>query len=236
MEKINKINSLSIIFPVYRDAKTINQMVLKSIELLSKYNFDSEIIIVDDCCPDGSGLIAKELTKKHNNVKVIHHKKNKGYGEALKTGFKTSTKDWILQTDGDDQYDIRDFHQMIKVIHNYDCLITFRYKKIYNSIRIFISWFYNKLIRFLFKTNFRDISTGLRLINRKALNDLNLMSTSSFIGAEIAISLMLKGYQVGEMGITTFPRKFGVSNIITFKNIMLTIKDLVKFYIKIFKK
>lgn len=236
MKKNNEINSLSIIFPVYKDSKTINQMVLKSLNLLSKYNFNSEIIIINDCCPDGSGLIAEELAKKYSNIKVIHHKKNNGYGEALKTGFKACSKDWVLQTDGDDQYDISDFHQMIKVIHNYDCLITFRYKKIYSSFRIFISWIYNKLIRFLFKTTFRDISTGLRLINRKALNDLNLISTSSFIGAELAISLMLKGYQVGEMGITTFPRKFGVSNIITFKNIILTIKDLIKVYVYLFKK
>ena len=124
---------------------------------------------------------------------------------------------------------------MIKIIHNYDCLITFRYKKIYQSYRIFISWFYNKLIRFVFNTNFRDVSTGLRLINKNALVTLSLNSSSSFIGAELAIRLMLAGYQVGEIGITTYPREFGKSGMVTLKSILHTIKDLIILYKKLFR-
>lgn len=232
----NKINSLSIIFPVYKDSTTVEKMIIKSNNLILKYNLDSEIVVVNDCCPEGSGKIAVELKKKYNNLIVINHEKNKGYGEALKTGFKACNKEWILQTDGDDQYDINEFEQMLKIIHNYDCIITFRYKKIYNSFRIFISWFYNFLLRFIFKTKFRDISTGLRLIKRNTLHNLNLISSSSFIGAEIAIKLMLKGYQVGEMGITTYPRKFGNGSVVTFFGIIHTISDLIKVYKKIFKK
>ena len=232
----HKLKSLSIIFPVYKDSKTVENMISKSALLLSKYDFDSEIVVVNDSCPDGSGKIAENLKNKYQNLVVLHHEKNKGYGEALKTGFKACTKEWILQADGDDQYDINEIENMIKILHNYDCIITFRYKKIYNTFRIFVSWFYNKLVRFIFKTNFRDISTGLRLINRKALNDLNLISSSSFIGAEIAIALMLKGYQIGEMGIVTYPRKFGNGGVVTLKGIVLTIIDLIKVYKHLFKK
>jgi len=230
-----QIKSLSIIFPVYKDTKTIGIMIDKSQKLISKHNLDSEIIIINDCCPEGSGIIADKIANKFNNIIVIHHDKNKGYGEALKTGFRASTKDWILQTDGDCQYDINDFDKMIKIIHNYDCLITFRYKKIYQSYRIFISWFYNKLIRFVFNTNFRDVSTGLRLINKNALASLSLNSSSSFIGAELAIRLMLAGYQVGEIGITTYPREFGKSGMVTLKSILHTIKDLIILYKKLFR-
>ena len=230
-----QIKSLSIIFPVYKDTKTIETMINKCQNLILRHNLDSEVIVVNDCCPDGSGEIADEVAKKFNNVTVLHHEHNKGYGMALKTGFNASTKNWILQTDGDCQYDIDDFDKMLKIIHNYDCLITFRYKKIYQSYRIFISWFYNKLIRFFFNTRFRDISTGLRLINKVALSDVTLDSNSSFIGAELAIRLMLKGYQVGEMGITTYPRKFGKSGIVTIKSILHTIKDLIALYKKPFK-
>lgn len=232
----NKINSLSIMFPVYKDSKTVEKMISKSNKLISKYNLDSEIIVVNDCCPEGSGKIAVELKKKYDNLIVINHEKNKGYGEALKTGFKACNKEWVLQTDGDDQYDINEFEQMLKIIHNYDCIITFRYKKIYNSFRILISWFYNFFLRLIFRIRFRDISTGLRLIKRNALQDLNLISSSSFIGAEIAIKLMLRGYQVGEMGITTFPRKFGNGSIVTLIGIIQTISDLLKVRSILFKK
>ena len=223
-----KINSLSILFPVYKDSKTVELMISKSLSLIENKNYDYEIIIVNDCCPENSGLIAEKLSMSNKNIRVINHDKNLGYGQALRTGFESCTKDWILQTDGDNQYDLFDFENMIKIIHNYDCIITFRYKKIYQSYRIFISWFYNKIVQYLFRSEFRDISTGLRLINREALKSINLTSTSSFIGAEIAIRLMLKGYQVGEMGITTYPRKFGSSSIITLKSIFKTFVDMLK--------
>ena len=75
----------------------------------------------------------------------------------------------------------------------------------------------------------------MRLIKREALKDIELNSQNAFIGAEIAIKLMLKGYQVGEMGITTYPRRFGTSTIITYKNIMNTIKDIIRIRKEIFK-
>lgn len=233
MEK--KILSLSILFPVYKDSHTVEILIKKSVAMCNELSLDYELVIVDDCCPENSGKIVKEYMKNNENIKLVTHEKNKGYGESIKSGLRECTKDWILQTDGDNQYDINDYKKMSKIVHNYDCIITFRYKKIYSSLRIFISWVYNKLIQILFKSEFRDISTGLRLINKKALQDINLSSDNAFIGAEIAIKLMLKGYQVGEMGITTYPRKFGTSTIITLNNIQKTIKDIIKVRKEIFK-
>tara|TARA_B100001964_G_C14134085_1_gene554335 strand:- start:205 stop:906 length:702 start_codon:yes stop_codon:yes gene_type:complete len=232
---LKRIDSLSIVFPVYKDTKTIETLIKKSILLCEELSLDYEIIIVNDCCPDGSGKIAEEYAKSNNKIKLINHKINMGYGESIKSGLRASSKNWILQTDGDNQYDIYDFKKMSKIIHNYDCIITFRYNKVYSSLRILISWIYNKLIQILFKSKFRDISTGLRLIKREILNDIDLNSQNAFIGAEIAIKLMLKGYQVGEMGITTYPRKFGTSTLITFRNILNTIKDIIRIRKEIFK-
>ena len=218
MEK--KIKSLSILFPVYKDSQTVEILIKKSILLCEELSLDYELIIVDDCCPENSGDIAKKFMKNNKNIKLVNHEINKGYGESIKSGLSICTKEWILQTDGDNQYDVNDYKKMSKIVHNYDCIITFRYKKIYSSSRIFISWVYNKIIQILFKSKFRDISTGLRLINKNALNDISLSSKNAFIGAEIAIKLMLKGYQVGEMGISTYPRQFGTSTIITLRNII----------------
>ena len=72
-------------------------------------------------------------------------------------------------TDGDDQYEVKDFLKLLKLRDRYDLIITFRYKKIYSSSRIFVSWLYNNVLRLLFRTPFRDVSTGLRLVRRSML-------------------------------------------------------------------
>lgn len=113
--------------------------------------------------------------------------------------------EYICLTDGDDQYEVADFAKLVKLERYYDLIITFRYKRIYSSTRMFVSWVYNTLLRFMFRTPFRDVSTGLRIVRRSILSDIQLEARSPFIGAELAIKATLRGYRVGEAGIQTFP-------------------------------
>lgn len=229
-----KINSISIIFPVFKDRKTVKKMILKSTQVLKKTNIKkNEIIIVDDGCPQGSGEYANKISNKNKNIKVIFHKKNLGYGAAIKTGLKNCKSDWIFQTDGDAEYDVFDLLKLIKKTSNSDLIITYRLKKKYNTSRIIISWIYNKILRILFHISFKDISTGSRLIKRSLLNKIILISNSPFIGAELAIKSKYGGYKVNEIGIHTYPRTFGTGSSVSLKNILLTIKEMLELFFKI---
>jgi len=209
-------------------------MVEKAIEVCKELANKFEIVIVNDCSPDDSGKIADNLAKTYPFIKVIHHLQNLGYGAAVKTGLKNAQYEWICLTDGDDEYDLFDLKNMIKHKDAYDLIITFRYKKIYSNKRIFISYIYNKILRFLFRTNYRDISTGLRLARKSLIEDLMLNADSPFIGAEITIKSMLKGYRVGEVGIQTFPRTVGKGASTSWENIIGTMKDMIKMYNEVF--
>lgn len=225
---------ISIFFPVYNDEKTIEIMVEKCLNVLSDVANQYEIIIINDGSPDKSGKIADKIALKNPLVKVIHHEINQGYGAAIKSGFQNSRYNWVCFTDGDDEYDINDLRKMIKLNEYYDLIITFRYVKLYSTLRVFISSVYNKLFRIVFRTNYRDISTGLRLMKKDVFEELTIISDSPFIGAEITLRTMLKGYRVGEMGIQTFPREFGKGASVSPKNILRTIKDMRKVYSNIF--
>jgi glycosyltransferase involved in cell wall biosynthesis len=201
---------------------------------LSELCSDYEIIIVDDGSPDRSGEIADELAREHGSIRVIHHGKNLGYGSAVRSGLAASRFEYICLTDGDDEYEVEDFRKLLKLRDRYDLIITFRYKKIYSNTRIFVSWVYNKLLRLLFRMPFRDVSTGLRMIRKSVIEGLELESTSPFVGAEIAIKAMLKGYAVGEVGIQTFPRVFGKGATVSVSNILATMLDVFHVYRKVF--
>ena len=225
------IKSISILFPLYKDKKTVKIMIQKSIKVLSEIKKKYEIVMVDDGCPENSGLYAKKITKNKKNIKIIIHKKNYGYGAAIKTGLKNCTSEWVFQTDGDNEYDVNDLKKLIKFTKKSDLVITYRYKKKYNTNRIVISWIYNVILRTLFVTNFRDISTGTRLINKNILKKVNLTSKSPFIGAELAIKSKYSGINISEVGIHTYPRTFGSGSSVSLKNIFLTIKDMLKLYL-----
>ncbi len=225
---------VSLFFPVFRDERSVRAVAEKALKLLTELCSEYEILIVDDGSPDRSGEIADELAREHASIRVIHHGKNQGYGAAVRSGLAASRFEYICLTDGDDEYEVEDFKKLLKLRDRYDLIITFRYKKIYSSTRIFVSWVYNKLLRVLFRTPFRDVSTGLRMIRKSVVEDLELESTSSFVGAEIAIKAMLKGYRVGEVGIQTFPRVFGKGATVSPSNILATMFDIFHIYRRVF--
>jgi glycosyltransferase involved in cell wall biosynthesis len=226
--------NISVFFPVYKDEHTVERVTRKALDVLSYVAAEYEVLIVDDGTPCRAGEIADALALENSRVRVIHHPKNLGYGAAVRTGLANVRYEWVCFTDGDDEYDIYDLHKLIRLKDFYDLIITFRYTKTYSGFRVFVSWVYNVSLRFLFRTRYRDISTGLRLIRRELIDELHLEAASPFIGAEIAIKTMLKGFRVGEVGIQTFPREFGRGSSTSMRNIIATIRDMLAAHRTIF--
>ena len=175
---MKKIKSISLMFPLYNDKNTVELMIKKSSNILKKLKRKYEIIIVDDGCPQNSGKLAEKTAKKFSNVRIFFHKKNLGYGAALKTGLRKCKNDWIFMIDGDAEYDVEDLYRLLEASKNYDLVITYRYKKKYNTYRIIISWVYNAILRLIFKIKFRDISTGSRLVSKKLIRQIKLKSNT----------------------------------------------------------
>ena len=233
---IDKKPDISLFFPVYNDENTVRIVAHRSLELLEEVAERYEVIIVDDGSPDASGEIADQLAAEHEAITVVHHPENRGYGAAIKTGIAASQYEIICMIDGDNEYDVFDLKKMLAVREYYMLIIAFRYRKLYSTKRIFISFVYNAVLRMVFNSPFRDISTGIRLIKRELLNDLELSSNSPFIGAELTIKSMLRGFPVGEVGIQTFPRDLGQGSTTSFKNIVATIRDIWRIRKEIFSE
>ena len=86
---------MSVIVPAYNEEDAIVSTIKKlRIELP-----DAEIIIVDDYSKDATCKLAK-----NQGVRVIRHTKNRGYGGALKTGFKAAKTKYISFLDADLTY------------------------------------------------------------------------------------------------------------------------------------
>lgn len=219
---------VSLFFPVYKDERTVRAVAERAITLLEDFTSRYEIIIVDDASPDSSGAVADQLAGEYSQIRVIHHPRNLGYGAALKSGVAASRFEWVCMVDGDNEYDVFELKKMLAVRSYYLLVIAFRYKKLYSTKRIFISFVYNAVLRVLFKSPFRDVSTGIRVIHRSILESISLSSDSPFIGAELALKSMLRGFPVGEVGIQTFPRDFAQGSATSMKNIFLTIRDLLR--------
>ena len=144
--------SVTLMFPLYKDKKTVKKMIFNSLKILKKVTKKYEIIAVDDGCPENSGKIAQKIAKKNKKIRVFFHKKNTGYGAAIKTGFKKSRFECVFAIDGDGEYDVNVLPKLLKKLETSDLVITRRHKKKYNTWRNIVSWTYNVVLRILFGT------------------------------------------------------------------------------------
>jgi glycosyltransferase involved in cell wall biosynthesis len=227
-------NTYSFFCPAYYDEKNIKTVVEKAVNLFSEIAEDYEIYIINDGSPDDTGKVCDELSKKYEKVKVIHHKKNLGYGVALKEGFLNANKfEYVCFTDGDNQYDVNDFRKMIPLLPGYDMVMGWREYNANSNLRKMISLCYNFSIRLLFGTNFRDLGAALRIVKRSAINNVNILCNGSFAPAEIIIRLHKMGYKIGVVPISSYPRLHGKSTSLSPGNFLKTIQEMLKVTINI---
>ncbi len=138
---MQKIKGISFFCPAYYDGKNIIHVVNKAVDVFSELCEDYEIIVVNDGSPDNTGKVLDRLALIHKKVRVVHHPRNLGYAEALKTGLKNANRfEFVLFTDGDNQYDVGDFKKMVRHMNGYDAVISYRNKNANNFIRRVISW------------------------------------------------------------------------------------------------
>jgi putative glycosyltransferase len=93
---------LSVVATLYKSPEVIKELVDR-ISLSSQRVVGSnfEIILVDDCCPLGSGIVASSLKSEHPNLQVVRLARNYGQHQALMTGMRKSSGDLVFILDGD---------------------------------------------------------------------------------------------------------------------------------------
>lgn len=93
----NTIPRIAAIVPAYNEAGRIS----KVLKVLSRVEYVSEIIVVDDGSTDGTGAEARQAAQNDGRVRVLCHPKNFGKGQALFTGWDATRAPFLLLLDAD---------------------------------------------------------------------------------------------------------------------------------------
>jgi dolichol-phosphate mannosyltransferase len=97
----NKQIHISVVSPVYRAEKIVNELVRQLHENLSKITNDYEIILVNDASPDESWIAITKECEKDIRVKGINLSRNFGQHYAITAGLSYVKGDWIIVMDCD---------------------------------------------------------------------------------------------------------------------------------------
>jgi dolichol-phosphate mannosyltransferase len=215
----------------YNESKNIAKFINK----IFKYSKNSHLLIIDDNSPDKTWKIIKEYQKKNKNIFLIIRKKKLGLDTAHKLAYNFALKNKyqkLITMDADLSHDPREIPKILILLDKVPFVIGSRYVKNalnkMNFTRFFLSYYGNKLIKYILKSKINEHTTSYRGFNIKEIKDFNLDQVKSkgySFFMETIYLLQKKKITIKEMPIIFEDRKYGSSKIPKME-IFRTIKNL----------
>ena len=208
-----RVARLSFFFPAHDEEANLAGLVDEALATLPTLADTFEIIAVDDGSRDATASIAQTLADQHPGVvRLVRHPVNRGYGEALRSGFGAARYDLIAFTDGDRQFKVADLGRLTARYLSPDppdVVVGFRIKRADPLIRTLYARAYRLANRIFFGLRVTDVDCACKLFRRDALEGVRVESGGAFFSAELLIRLQAAGRRVAEVGVPHYPRTAG---------------------------
>lgn len=173
---MDKIKSLSLVIPAYKQENTILENIKSLDKVLSSLPYEHELIVVVDGFLDKTYDRAKTLEGK--NIKVLGYEKNRGKGYAVKYGMLTAKGDVAGFIDAGMDIDPTAISLLLDLMEFHDADIVIGSKLHpesrvnYPITRRVLSWGYRTLIHYLFGLDIRDTQVGLKFFRKKVVKSV----------------------------------------------------------------
>lgn len=163
--------SISIVSPVYKAGKIVDELVRRVSDEVSKITDRYEIILVEDCGGDDSWEKIEDNCKINPNVKGIKLSRNFGQHYAITAGLKAATGEIVIIMDCDLQDDPAYFKDLLKEFEDgYEVVFTKRIGRKHSFFKKVTAKIYNSLFRLFADKNF-DLQVGSMTLISKRVKD-----------------------------------------------------------------
>ncbi len=220
---------LSIVIPVYNSAKMLQELHDRLTKVLTDINRTWEIIFVDDCGPDNSWEVLKDIKAHDDRVVLIQLMRNSGQGAATLCGLSQTAGKIVLTMDDDLQHPPEEIPSMIKHLESKietDIVLGIPKKKEHSFIRRmgsdFINWSNSILLNKPKDLRF----TSFRIMRREVVEGL---LTQRHIYPAIGPLLLSVTKRIENLIVRHDPRKEGKSAYNLSRIIKQTMSNFIGF-------
>lgn len=226
---------LSVIFPVYNEQGSIEQLYSELKDVLRTISFDYEIIAVNDGSRDKSEEILAKISKNDPKFKVVSLSRNYGQTAALSAGIDSADGDIIIPMDADLQNDPADIPKFLaKMEEGFDVVAGWRKDRHDNISRRLPSLIANKIISKITNVRLHDYGCTMKAYRKDIIKAVRFYGEMHRF---MPVYVAWHGAKIAEMVVNHRPRKFdtskyGISR--TFRVILdlLTVKFLMTYLAK----
>lgn len=223
---------LSVIMPVYNEQDSVARVVGS----VQKCGLDVyEIIAVDDCSSDGTLRQLQALQKRHANLVVMRHDRNRGKGQAIRTAQASVTGDVVVIQDADLEYSPREFPKMIRPIRSgiADAVFGSRYSGSELLVDTFVHYLGNRLLttfsNIFANVHLTDMETCYKMIRADVFKNIPLSARRFGFEPEITAKLARMRARIYEVPISYKARSYQAGKKIGWRDGIAALWHILKF-------
>jgi dolichol-phosphate mannosyltransferase len=169
--------SILIVLPTYNERQNLETLI----KTVGQYLM-TDVLIVDDNSPDGTGHLADQLSQQHRHVHVLHRRTKEGLGPAYIAGFQWGLArgyQVIIEMDSDFSHAPWDLPRLVHRSKTADLVIGSRYvpggrTESWDIRRRLLSKLGNSYVRFFLGSSIQDWTGGFRCYRHELLANMNL--------------------------------------------------------------
>ncbi|HEY7333507.1 MAG TPA: glycosyltransferase family 2 protein [Bryobacteraceae bacterium] len=206
---------VSVVMPAWNEAEIIEDCVREWYDEVVSKIAAAELIVVDDCSTDSTGVIVSNVGKALPGVRCVRPERNGGHGKALRTGFDHATQPFVFQTDSDRQHKPADFWKCWELRERADFVFGIRKQRADGAVRIVITRGMRILNLAIWGVWVRDANCPFKLMRREALAKvLEQIPRDCFIPMVLVSILARKmRFRIAEAEVEHLPRKGGTQSL-----------------------
>ncbi len=223
--------TLTIIIPAYNESEALSVFLPKVIAhcQLKKY----QLIVINDGSKDNTKSIIQDAIQ-NTNFQLIHHKVNRGYGGAIKSGIQAAQTDFVITIDADGQHRLEDIDKLFQFLIEQDADMVVgsrKGNKVSNHYRHLGKFLIRSIAKILMPLHIYDINSGMKIYNTQLAQKYIQLCPNSMAFSDIITLVFIHQRQlVLEAPIQINERIAGISTISTM-TALETVKEILNIVI-----
>jgi dolichol-phosphate mannosyltransferase len=212
--------NLSIIIPAHNEEANIRD-IIDGVEYCVR--IPHELIVVNDHSQDQTSSIVEQLRKNYANIKLVDNILDKGFANAIKTGFNNAGSEAVVPVMADLCDDLSTIQIMLEKINaGYDIVCGSRYIKGGlrtggSKVKGFFSYFVGRSLFYLLGIPTHDIANAFKMYKKKVVDSVSIQSTGFEISMEIPLKAYYLGFRITEVPTAWRERSKGKSSFRMFR-------------------
>jgi glycosyltransferase involved in cell wall biosynthesis len=224
------LRGISVVLPAHNEEDNIAEAVRQAIAAAESVSRRQQVIVVDDGSSDATAAVALALRRQDPRVRVVKHERNLGYGSAVRSGIVAAEMEWVLLTDADLQFDLRQVREFVPHAVDSELVIGYRARRCDPLLRRLNARAWNALIYVLFRLHVRDVDAAFKLIRRDVLDGLGLFSTGATIDTELLAKSRRRGARLVELPVVHRARLAGEASGADMRVIVRAFRELFQLW------